>query len=84
MKEKEELMKLTRKLNTITLHKGKLALTFTHESKILDFALYNRAPGNVVTNNEIIYKLWSTDDKIRKNHRVHFRNCVIVLCPEII
>ena len=48
MKEKEELMKLTRKLNTITLHKGKLALTFTHEHKILDFVLYNRALGNVV------------------------------------
>ena len=54
MKEKEGLMKVTNKLNTITLHKGKVALTITHENEILDFVLYNRALSTVVTSNDII------------------------------
>ena len=57
MKQKEELMKVINKLNTITLHHGKLALPIAHKNEILDFVLYNRALGNVVTSNEIIYKL---------------------------
>ena len=40
MKEKEELMKVTNKLNTITLHQAKVALTITHKNKILGFVLY--------------------------------------------
>ena len=63
MKEKEEIMKVTNKLNTITLHQAKVALTITYENKILDFVLYNRALGNVVSSNQIIYKLWSIDEK---------------------
>ena len=59
MKEKEELMKVTNKLDTTTLHQAKIALTITHENGILDFVLYNRALGNGVTSNQIIYKLWS-------------------------
>ena len=57
----EEIIKVTNKLNTITFHQGKVALTITHEHEILDFILYNRAPGNVVTSNQIIYKLLSVD-----------------------
>ena len=53
----EELIKVTNKLNTITLYQGKVALTITHENEILDFVLYNRALSNVVTSNEIIYKI---------------------------
>ena len=34
---KEELMKVTNKLNAITLHKVKVALTITIENEILDF-----------------------------------------------
>ena len=56
MKEKEELRKVTNKLNTITPHQGKAALTITHEHEILDFIFYNRALGSVVTSNQIIYK----------------------------
>ena len=57
MKEKEEIMKITNKLNTITLHQVRVALTITYEHEILDFVLYNRALGNVVSSNQIIYKL---------------------------
>ena len=57
MKEKEEIMKITNKLNTITLHQAKVALTITHENEILDFLLNNRALGNLVSSNQIIYKL---------------------------
>ena len=49
----------TNKLNTITLHQAKVALTITHENEILIFVLYNRALGNKVTSNEIKYKLLS-------------------------
>ena len=55
-----------------------------HENDILDFVLYNKALGNVVASNEIIYKLWSINDKNKENHGVHFKNSVIVLCTEII
>ena len=51
MNEKEEIMKVTNKFNTITLHQAKLALTITYEHEILDFVLYNRALGNVVSSN---------------------------------
>ena len=60
---KEELMKVTKKLSTITLHQAKVVLTITHENEILDFVLFNRALGNVVTSNQIIYKFWSIDEK---------------------
>ena len=59
----EELMKVTNKLNTITLHQTKVALTITHENEILDFVLYNWALDNVVSSNQILYKLWSIDEK---------------------
>ena len=61
--DKKELIEVTNKLNTITLHQGKVDLTIIYENKILDFVLYNRALGNVVTSNQIIYKLWSIDEK---------------------
>ena len=35
MEEKEKLMKITNKLNTITLHQAKVALTITYEHEIL-------------------------------------------------
>ena len=53
MEEKEELMKVTNKLNTITLHQGKVSLKIKHKNEILDFVFYNRALGNVVTSNEL-------------------------------
>ena len=59
-------MKVTNKLNTITLHQEKVALTVTVESEILDFVFYNRALGNVVTSNEIIYKLWSINENYKE------------------
>ena len=55
----------TNKLNSITLHQGKVILTITHENKILDFILYNRELGNVVINNQIIYKLLSINEKYK-------------------
>ena len=39
MEEKEELMKVTNKLNTITLHQAKVTLTTTHQNEILNFVL---------------------------------------------
>ena len=51
MKEKEEIMKVTNKLKTITLHQAKVDLTITHENEILDFVFYNRALSNVVSSN---------------------------------
>ena len=54
---KEELMKVTHKLNTFTLHQAKVVLIITYEHEILDFALFKRALGNVVTSNQIIYKI---------------------------
>ena len=63
MQEKEVLIKVTYKMNTITLLKWKVALTITHENEILDFVLNNRALGDVVINNETMYKLWSIDEK---------------------
>ena len=41
-------MKVTNKLDTITLHQWKVGLPIAHENEILDFVLYNRALGNVV------------------------------------
>ena len=48
-------------MSTITLHQGKSSITISFESEILDYAYYNRALGNAVTSNEIIFKLWSID-----------------------
>ena len=67
IREKEELMKVTNKMSTITLHQGKSSKTISYESEILDYVYYNRALGNAVTSNEIIFKLWSIDEKYRKN-----------------
>ena len=53
-------------MSTVTLHKDKLAKAVLHEEKILDFILYNRVLCNVVTNNEIIYKLWSIDERYQE------------------
>ena len=66
MKEKEELVKVTNKLNSITLLQAKVVLTITHENEILDFVLYNRALGSVISSNHTIYKLWSIDEKYKK------------------
>ena len=83
MKEKEALMKVTNKLNIITLHQGKIVLAITHEHEIVDFVLYNRALGNVVTSNQMIQAL-KIDQKYNEKSWVHFRNGVIVLCTKII
>ena len=53
-------------MSTGTLHKGKLAKTFSHEDKILKFILYNRVPGNAVTSNKIIYNLRSIEERYFK------------------
>ena len=82
--KKKELMKVTNKLNTITLHQAKVAHKITHTNEILDFVLYNMKLGNVVTSNQIIDKLWSLDDKYKKKSWIHFKNGVIVLSTEII
>ena len=63
MEEKEELMKVTNKLNTITLHQVKVTFTTTHQNEILNFLLYNRALGNEITSNEVKYKLLSIDEE---------------------
>ena len=47
----------------ITLHQGKSSKTISYESEIFDYVYYNRALGNAVTSNEIIFKLWSIDEK---------------------
>ena len=65
MKEKE-LMKVTNKLNTITLRLWKVTLPLTHENEILDFILNNKALGNVATSNEIVYKFWSINKKYKE------------------
>ena len=66
IREKEELMKVTNKMSTITLHQGKSSKTISYESEILDYVYYNRALGNAVTSNEIIFKLWSINEKYRE------------------
>ena len=53
-------------MSTVTLHIGKLAKTFPHDEEILNFILYNRAFGNAVTSNEIIYKLRSIDERYQE------------------
>ena len=66
IRDKEELMKVTNKMSTITLHQGKFSKTISYESEILDYVYYNRAFGNTVTSNEIIFKLWSINEKYRE------------------
>ena len=53
-------------MSSITLHQGKSSKTISYESEILDYVYYNRALGNAVTSNEIIFKLWSNDEKYRE------------------
>ena len=65
MKEKK-LMRVTHKLNTITLHQGKAVLTMTHENEILNFMLYNRALGNVVTSKRLYTSFEVSMRNIRK------------------
>ena len=64
--EKEELMKVTNKMSTTTLHQGKSSKTISYENEILDYVYYNKALGNAVTSNEIIFKLWSIYKKYRE------------------
>ena len=53
MKEKEELMKFTNKLNTSTLYQRKVGYTIIHVNEILGFVLYYKALGNAVTSIEV-------------------------------
>ena len=39
-------------MSNITLRKGKLSKTFSHEEEVLNFILYDRAFGNTVTSNK--------------------------------
>ena len=57
--------------------KGKLVNTVSHEERILDLIIYMDL-GNTVTSNKIVYKLWSIDKDIKKNHWVHFK--VVIKC----
>ena len=66
IRENEELVKVSNKMSTITLHQGKSSKTITYESEILDYVYYNRALGNALTSNGIIFKLWSIDEKYRE------------------
>ena len=47
------------------MHKDKWEQTISHEENI-EFILYNRALGNVVANNEIIYKFWSINKRYQE------------------
>ena len=53
-------------MSTVTLYKDKLTKAVSHETKFLDFILYNRSLDNAVTRNNYIYKLWSIDDRYRE------------------
>ena len=53
-------------MSTTTLHQGKSSKKISYESEILDYVYYNRALGNAITSNEIIFKLWSIDEKYRE------------------
>ena len=64
--EKEELMKVTNKMSTLTLHQGKSSKTISYESEILDDVYDNIALGNAVTSYEIIFKLLGIDEKYRE------------------
>ena len=55
-------------MSAVVLHNGKLTKTVPHE-EILDFILYNIALSNAVTSNEIIYRLWSIDERYREKSR---------------
>ena len=66
IREKKELMKITNKMSTITLHQGKSSKTISYQSEILDYVYYNRALKNAVTSNEIIFKLWRIEEKYRE------------------
>ena len=56
IQQKEELMEVTNKMNTIILLHGKAVKTISFESEIFDYVLNNRALGNDVTCNEVIIK----------------------------
>ena len=58
--------KITNKISTITLYQIKSSKTTSYESEIIDYVYYNGALGNVVTSNEIIFKLWSIDEKYKE------------------
>ena len=49
------------KMSAVTLYKCNLVKIFPHKEEIFYFILYNRALGNAVTSNKIIYKLRSID-----------------------
>ena len=51
------IIEATNKINTISLHHGKATKMMSFVGEILDYVLYNRAYGNAVTSNEVIYKL---------------------------
>ena len=59
IKQKEELIEVTNKMNTITLHYGKSVKTTSFEGEILDYAFIDRALENAVTSNEVIFKLYT-------------------------
>ena len=66
-------------MSTINLHQGKSSKTISYESEILDYVYYNRALGNAVTSNEIIFKLWSIDEKYREKSLSSLQKMVISL-----
>ena len=61
-----KLIRVTNKLNIITLGYAKVALSITIVNEILDFVLCNRALSNGATSNHIIYELWSIDQKYKE------------------
>ena len=70
-------------MSTIILHQQKFSKTILYESEILDYVYYNRALGNAVTSNEIIFKLWSIDENYREKYWSSLQNGDIALWKAI-
>ena len=83
-------MNVTHKLYPVTLHHAKICLTTLFESKILDFEYYNRALGNAVTSNQIIYTYFSMNEVQREimeftsKIMISFINKIIFLLEEVL
>ena len=53
-------------MNTITLYHRKTDKMMSFEREILDYVLYNRILGSIITSNEVIFKILIIDKTFRE------------------
>ena len=71
------------KNSSITLYKGKLLKTTSHNETNFEFILYNRDLGDAVTCDEIIHMLWNIDGKHQEKSWSTLQSGDIVYCIDI-